>query len=97
MSFHPRTTGRTTTITLPVAIPMDVSDAATIGPKCAEIIDVYGRVDVIVSNAWVFPRGHAAAVEMKTFRKIMEINFFGSVAVVKSKTSPSPLCTSQFK
>ena len=83
----PRSTGRTTTITLPVAIPMDVFDPASIGPKCAEILDVYGRVDVVISNASVFPRGHASNIEMKTFRKIMEINFFGSVAVVKSKTS----------
>jgi len=79
-----RSTGRTTTITLPVTIPMDVSDATSIGPKCSEILDVYGRVDVVISNASVFPRGHATNVEMKTYRKIMEINFFGSVAVVKS-------------
>ena len=82
-----RSTGRTTTITLPVTIPMDVSDATSIGPKCSEILDVYGRVDVVISNASVFPRGHATNVEMKTYRKIMEINFFGSVAVVKSKKS----------
>ena len=68
---------------------MDVSDATSIGPKCSEILDVYGRVDVVISNASVFPRGHAANVEMKTFRKIMEINFFGSVAVVKSKIACS--------
>ena len=68
---------------------MDVYDPASIGPKCSEILDIYGRVDVVISNASVFPRGHAANVEMKTFRKIMEINFFGSVAVVKSKIACS--------
>jgi len=79
-----RPTGRTTTVTLPVTIPMDVFEPSSIGPKCSEIVGVYGRVDAVISNASVFPRGQASNIEMKTFRKIMEINFFGSVAVVKS-------------
>ena len=66
---------------------MDVFEPSSIGPKCSEIVGVYGRIDAVISNASVFPRGQASNIEMKTFRKIMEINFFGSVAVVKSKTS----------
>ncbi len=61
-----------------VPIALDVTDAADLDRRCAEITARFGRVDVLVNNAGVSldPGRNVLEVEVDTFRATMETNFY---------------------
>jgi NAD(P)-dependent dehydrogenase (short-subunit alcohol dehydrogenase family) len=67
-----------------VSAELDVTDAARIAAVVAEIMDWYGRIDVLVNNAG---RGLVGAVEETTdreLRDLMELHFFGPAALTRA-------------
>lgn len=64
--------------------PLDVTDAASIESCFAHIHSTYGRLDAVLNNAG---SGHLGTVELEPIddvRAVMEVNFFGVVAVTKA-------------
>ncbi|MFD7259852.1 oxidoreductase [Streptomyces sp. NPDC059874] len=67
---------------LPLA--MDVTDISRAEEVVAEVVDRYGRIDVLVNNAG---RGLLGAVEETTdreLRELMELHFFGPAALTRA-------------
>jgi NAD(P)-dependent dehydrogenase (short-subunit alcohol dehydrogenase family) len=65
-------------------LALDVLDPARIDDVVAEVVDSYGRIDVLVNNAG---RGHVGAVEETTdheLRDLMELHFFGPTALTRA-------------
>jgi NAD(P)-dependent dehydrogenase (short-subunit alcohol dehydrogenase family) len=63
---------------------LDVTDEERIGEVVKQTIDEFGRIDVVVNNAG---NGSVGAVEELTtaeLRGLMEVMFFGAVAVTKA-------------
>ncbi|GAB3607822.1 SDR family oxidoreductase [Conyzicola nivalis] len=63
---------------------LDVTDPASIDACVASVIADHGRLDALVNNAGA---GHVATIENETLddvRQVMEVNFFGVVAVTKA-------------
>jgi NAD(P)-dependent dehydrogenase (short-subunit alcohol dehydrogenase family) len=63
---------------------LDVTDADSVNAAVAGVIDTYGRLDAVVNNAGA---GHVGTVETDSvddFRRVMEVNFFGVVALTKA-------------
>ena len=63
---------------------LDVTDAASIESCIASVIADFGRLDALVNNAGA---GHVGTIENETLddvRGVMEVNFFGVVAVTKA-------------
>ena len=48
-----------------------------------EALDQFGRIDVLVCNAGVSMRALFSELDLKIFRKVMDVNFFGAVYAVK--------------
>jgi NAD(P)-dependent dehydrogenase (short-subunit alcohol dehydrogenase family) len=66
------------------AITLDVADLPRIGPAVADVIDRYGRIDVLVNNAG---QGMVGAVEETTdaeLRAMFDVNFFGPTELVRA-------------
>lgn len=63
---------------------LDVTDAASIDSAKASIIESFGRIDVLVNNAGFAVGGYVEEVSMDEWRRQMETNFFGLVAVTKA-------------
>jgi len=64
--------------------PLDVTDSASIESCFAHIHSTYGRLDAVLNNAG---SGHLGTVELEPIddvRAVMEVNFFGVVAVTKA-------------
>ena len=67
----------------PKVIQLDLEDSQSIPSKARQAQDVYGHVDVLINNAGISSRGNAIETDTKVDRRIMEVNFFGPVALTK--------------
>lgn len=65
-------------------LPMDVSDTDAAEERVRDAGQAFGRVDVMVHNAGVGQRSPADATPLSRDRAIMEVNYFGVVALTKA-------------
>src|SRR6185436_12739023 len=64
--------------------PLDLVDTTAIERVAAEILRELGHVDVLVHSGGVSQRSLAAETKLDTDRRIMDINYFGTVALTKA-------------
>lgn len=62
-------------------LPLDLSDKDTIPTKAEEALGLYGHIDYLFNNGGISQRSNAVNTRMEVVRKVMEVNFFGSVAL----------------
>ncbi|GAA4414744.1 SDR family NAD(P)-dependent oxidoreductase [Nibrella viscosa] len=67
-----------------LVLPMDVIDIDTFSGKVQTVLQRFGRIDYMVQNAGITQRGTVAETEFAVYRRLMEINFFGVVALTKA-------------
>ena len=68
-----------------VVVPCDITDPAACDALAAATADAFGRLDVLVVNAFrEGPHRTVQAADLDDWRTTMEVNFFGSLHVVRS-------------
>lgn len=67
----------------PKILPLDLSDATSIAGRAQEAVEAFGHVDILVNNAGVSSRSSVMETDAAVDRRVMEINFFGTVALTK--------------
>jgi len=67
-----------------LVLPMDVTDIESIGGNVNKLLEKFGRVDVLINNAGISQRGLTAETDFEVDRRIMEINYFGNIALTKA-------------
>jgi short-subunit dehydrogenase len=67
-----------------LVLPLDVSDTSAAPDAVQKVLERFGRVDVIVNNAGVSQRSLASETPLDVDRRIMEVNYFGPVALTKA-------------
>ena len=65
-------------------IPVDLEDQTEYPDMAGEIIEAYGHIDYLFNNGGLSQRGEAGETGMEVDRKIMEINYFGNIALTKA-------------
>jgi len=69
----------------PVAIvPLDLADHDGIPARAAEAVAAFGQVDILVNNGGISQRSLAKDAGIEVDRRIMDVNFLGTVAVTKA-------------
>jgi len=63
--------------------PMDVTDNIQVFNTVEQVIDRFGRVDILVNNSGISQRSLVKETPVEVDRKIMEVNFFGAVTLTK--------------
>jgi len=67
-----------------LVLPLDLSDTSQISSIAAMVIDKFARIDVLVNNGGISQRSLAKDTPVEIDRKVMEINFFGTIGVTKA-------------
>lgn len=67
-----------------IALPLDLARGDTFPAAVAEVLARCGRIDVLVNNGGVSQRALAADTALEVERTLMEVNYFGPVALTKA-------------
>jgi NAD(P)-dependent dehydrogenase (short-subunit alcohol dehydrogenase family) len=65
-------------------LALDVTDAAARTAALGTISAAHGRLDALVNNAGILSTGPLEEVSEKTLRAVMEVNFFGAIALTRT-------------
>lgn len=64
--------------------PLDVADFSSVPAVAQQIYDYFGRIDIAINNAGISQRAPIKDTALEVDRKIMDINYFGALAVTKA-------------
>ncbi len=65
-------------------LPLDLEHSETFEAKVQEIIQKFGRIDYLFNNGGLSQRSEANETDLAVDRRIMEINYFGNIALTKA-------------
>ncbi|GAB2863869.1 SDR family oxidoreductase [Actinocorallia aurea] len=62
----------------------DVTDDAAMAAVAAEVVERFGRVDVVVANAGIATGGPVELSDPATFNRVIQVNLIGSVTTARA-------------
>jgi dehydrogenase/reductase SDR family member 7B len=65
-------------------LPLDLADTSKTDQLTQQVIQKFGRIDILINNGGISQRALTKDTSLDTDRRIMEINYFGTVALTKS-------------
>jgi len=66
------------------SLPLDLAASGTFPGLTAQVLGKFGRVDILVNNGGVSQRALAADMQLEVERAMMEVNYFGTIALTKA-------------
>lgn len=67
-----------------LVLPLDLANADTLPAKAQEALSHAGAIDLLINNGGISQRSRAVETPLELDRRIMEINYFGAVALTKA-------------
>jgi short-subunit dehydrogenase len=67
-----------------LVLPLDLEHSENVDSLCHQVIQKFGRIDVLVNNSGMGHRTKAVNTSTEIDRKIMEVNFFGTINLSKA-------------
>jgi short-subunit dehydrogenase len=67
-----------------LVVQVDLAETSNVGMLAQQIVAHYGRIDVLINNGGISQRATAYDTTMDVNRQIMEVNFFGNIAMTKA-------------
>jgi dehydrogenase/reductase SDR family member 7B len=64
-----------------LVLPLDLCRPSGLETQVRTALDRFGRIDILVNNGGISQRSFASETSLDTVRRIMETNFFGTVAL----------------
>jgi short-subunit dehydrogenase len=68
----------------PFVLPLDLAQADTFPAAVAAVLERFPRIDVLVHNGGISQRALVKDTQLEVDRRIMEVNYFGAVALTKA-------------
>jgi dehydrogenase/reductase SDR family member 7B len=65
-------------------LPLDLVEIDSFAQKVKEAVSFFGKVDVVLHNGGISQRSLIKETGLEVDRKLMEVNFFGTVALTKA-------------
>jgi short-subunit dehydrogenase len=67
-----------------MVLPLDMAERTGMEAAMAKVKDRFGHIDIIVLNAGISNRSYIKDTKYDVFERLMEVNFFGNVALTQS-------------
>jgi dehydrogenase/reductase SDR family member 7B len=67
-----------------LVVSLDLEKQANFPEKAMIVKQHYGHIDILINNGGISQRSEASATPLEVDRKIMEVNYFGTVALTKA-------------
>ncbi|QKZ14489.1 SDR family oxidoreductase [Spirosoma sp. KUDC1026] len=64
-------------------LPLDMTDRASFPEKADVVYQRFGQIDYLFLNAGITQRGPVAETDFSVYERLMDVNFFGVVALTK--------------
>lgn len=64
-------------------LTLDLMNTDSFSEKTKEALEAFGQIDILMNNGGVSQRATVMESEMETYRRLMEINYFGAVGLTK--------------
>jgi dehydrogenase/reductase SDR family member 7B len=68
----------------PLVLPLDLAQADTFPAAVTAVLERFPRIDVLVHNGGISQRALVKDTQLDVDRRIMEVNYFGTVALTKA-------------
>ena len=65
-------------------LPLDLEDQNEFKLKAEKVNSYFGAIDFLINNGGISQRSNAIETSMEVDRKLMEVNYFGAVALTKA-------------
>lgn len=65
-------------------LPLDLSDSRMASAWAAQVMNKFGRIDLLINNGGFSQRSAAVATDEQVERQLMEVNYFSAVALSKA-------------
>lgn len=66
-----------------LVLPLDLTHYDTFQDAVNRVVAHFGRIDILFNNAGVSQRSYVVETDMAVDRKLMEINYFGTIGLTK--------------
>ena len=67
-----------------LVLPLDLAENSDYSAQLKHAIEKFGRIDILINNGGISQRSLARDTRLEVDRKIMEVNFFGTVSLTKA-------------
>jgi NADP-dependent 3-hydroxy acid dehydrogenase YdfG len=67
-----------------IALSGDVTDEAEVGKSVSTVVQVLGRLDILVNSAGIIQAGQIENASTEEWRRVMDVNFFGTLYACKA-------------
>jgi short-subunit dehydrogenase len=65
-------------------LPLDLANQSNFEEKKNEVVTKFGRIDILINNGGISQRSLVKDTTVDVDRRIMEINYFGTIALTKT-------------
>jgi dehydrogenase/reductase SDR family protein 7B len=65
-------------------LPLDLEHTKTVEEKVHQVIEKFGQIDILINNSGMGHRTKAVNTSTEIDRKVMEVNFFGTINLTKA-------------
>jgi len=65
-------------------LPLDLSNPSMLPISAEAAIQIFGHIDILINNAGISQRSLAKETALDVDRRIMEVDYFGTIALTKS-------------
>lgn len=65
-------------------LPFDLSDTSNASALAAQVMNKFGRIDILINNGGYSQRAEAMATSIEIDRQLMEVNYFSYINITKA-------------
>lgn len=67
-----------------MVLPLDLMSSSEFPELAEKVIEEYGQIDLLINNGGISQRSEAHETSLDIDRRIMEVNYFGNIALTKA-------------